>query len=107
MFVMHKTVLVFSLQMAEKNSELAKLFLHEKPALLLVKIKQGDGKKYASFLAKEVDCTYSHCVRLLQQMEKLGLVKFDKIGRIKVVKLTKLGEDIAFALENLLRVLQK
>jgi len=86
---------------------LENLFLHEKPAKLLVKIKEGNGKKYASVLSKEVDCTYSHCVRILQQMKKLGLVEFEKTGRINTIKLTKFGEDVAFAIENLMRVFER
>ena len=87
--------------------KLEDLLLHQKPAKLLIKIKEGNGEKYASILAKEVDCTYSHCVRILQEMKKLGLVEFEKSGRIKMVKLTKFGEDVAFALENLVRVFQR
>jgi len=90
-----------------KRTTLENLFLHRKPAKLLVKIKEGNGKKYASQLAKEVDCTYSHCVRLLQQMKKFGLIEFERKGRINTIKLTKTGEDVAFAIENLIRVLER
>lgn len=83
------------------------LFLRDKPARLLLRIKDGEGVKYASVLSREVDCTYSHCVRILQQMEKLGLVKSSRTGRVKKISLTSLGGDIAVALENLLRTLQR
>ena len=86
---------------------LEKLFLHDKPAKLLIKIKEGRGEKYASVLARETGCTYSHCIRVLQDMEEKGLVTFDKSGRIKKVFLTKFGEDVAFALENLIRTLER
>ena len=91
----------------KKNNVLEDLFLRDKPARLLLKIKEGEGARYASTLSKEVDCTYSHCVRILQQMEKLGLIKSSKKGRVKRISLTGLGEDIAFALENLLRTFQR
>jgi predicted transcriptional regulator len=87
--------------------ELERMFLHEKPARLLVKIKEGRGKKYASVLAKEVDCTYSHCVRILQEFEKFGLVTFEKFGRTKTISMTKFGEDVAFSLENVFRLLER
>ena len=87
--------------------KLYNLFLHSKPADMLIKIKEGDGEKYASVLAKEVDCTYSHCVRIVQHMAKLNLIKFDKRGRIKVIKLTKFGQDVAVAIENLTRVFNR
>lgn len=86
------------------RKELETMFLHEKPAKLLIKIKEGQGKKYASILSKEVDCTYSHCIRILQEMKKQGLVSFEKGGRTKTVKMTKFGEDIAFAMENIFRL---
>ncbi|MBR9679810.1 MAG: winged helix DNA-binding protein [Candidatus Altiarchaeota archaeon] len=86
---------------------LENLFLRDKPAKLLLKIKDGEGDKYASILSREVDCTYSHCVRILQQMENLGLVKSSRNGRVKRISLTSLGGDIAVALENLIRILQR
>jgi predicted transcriptional regulator len=85
--------------MAASKKELEIMFLHDKPSRLITKLK-GD-KKYASILAKEVDCTYSHCVRILQDMKKLGLVDFEKKGRIKLVGLTKTGEEIAHAMEGI------
>ncbi|MEA3330011.1 MAG: winged helix DNA-binding protein [Nanoarchaeota archaeon] len=51
--------------------------------------------RYGSILAKEVDCTYSHAVKILQTLEELGLVTFEKKGRIKLIKLTKKGIDVA------------
>lgn len=89
------------------RGELESMFMHEKPARLLVKIKEGKGEKYASILSKEVDCTYSHCIRILQEMHKLGLIEFEKGGRTKKVQLTKSGEDIAFALENIFRLFER
>lgn len=81
------------------------MFMHEKPAKVITRLKGQ--KKYASILAKEVDCTYSHCVRILQDMKKLGLVDFEKKGRIKMVGLTPIGEDVAFSIENVYRVFAK
>ncbi len=83
------------------------LFLHDKPAKLLIKVKEGKGEKYASVLAKEVDCTYSHCIRILKDLEKMGFVVFDKKGRTKKIKITKQGEDLAFALENVVRIIER
>jgi DNA-binding MarR family transcriptional regulator len=50
---------------------------------------------YASSLAKSVDCTYSHVVKILQQMEQAGLINFNKQGRLKLLSLTKKGTEIA------------
>jgi len=52
-------------------------------------------------LAKEVDCTYSHAVKILQTLKALKLVEFEKKGRIKLIKLTKKGNEVADAIENI------
>lgn len=92
--------------MADKRKILEKMFLQDKPTKIIMNLK-GNNPKYAATLAKETDCTYSHCVRILKEMKDNGLVDFEKKGRIKHVKLSKLGEDIAFALEGLSRTLAK
>lgn len=75
------------------------IFFREKPAMMLIKLFQSEKEMYASSLAKHVDCTYSHVVKILQQMEKLGLVNFNKKGRLKLLSLTKKGHDIAGQLD--------
>ena len=64
------------------------IFFRRKPALMLVSLKKNTRMRYGSILAKEVDCTYSHAVKILQTLEELKLVEFDKKGRIKLIKLT-------------------
>jgi len=77
------------------------LFFRRKPAMMLVSLKKNTRMRYGSILAKEVDCTYSHAVKILQILEELGLVEFDKKGRIKLVKLTKKGKLVADAIEGI------
>lgn len=89
--------------MVKKDTSLDDLFLHEKPAKILVAIKSSGSKTYASTVAKITDCTYSHTVKILDFLKKTGLVDFEKKGRIKFIKLTQSGEDVAIDLENLLR----
>lgn len=86
--------------------ELEELFLRKKPIRLLMNIKLGN-TKYVSVLAKETDCTYSHTVKLLEIFRVLGLVDFEKTGRIKFVKLTQDGLDLAADFENVLRKFSK
>jgi DNA-binding MarR family transcriptional regulator len=71
------------------------LFFRRKPALMLLALKKVSRPKYGSVLAKEVDCTYSHAVKILQILEEIGLVSFEKDGRIKIIKLTKKGQEVA------------
>lgn len=77
------------------NSEIFNVFFREKPAMMLINLLNSKGAMYASSLAKSVDCTYSHVVKILQQMEKAGLINFDKQGRLKLLELTKKGQEVA------------
>lgn len=81
------------------------VFFRRKPALMLVALKKLTKARYGSILAKEVDCTYSHAVKILQTLEKLGLVLFEKKGRMKLIKLTKKGTEIADNIENIKRLI--
>ncbi|MFA5405910.1 MAG: hypothetical protein WC307_00935 [Candidatus Nanoarchaeia archaeon] len=90
-----------------KSKRLLHYFLREKPFLMLIKLRNFDKPRYASLLAKEVDCTYSHTVRILQILEDNGLIVFVKKGRIKIIELTKLGIEISRVMEELIRSFNK
>lgn len=85
--------------MAQKDN--FDIFFRRKPALMLVSLKKNIRMRYGSVLAKEVDCTYSHAVKILQTLQELKLVDFEKKGRIKLIKLTKKGKNVADAIENI------
>jgi DNA-binding MarR family transcriptional regulator len=84
-----------------ENKEVFNVFFREKPAMMLVKLKNSKTQVYASSLAKQIDCTYSHVVKILQEMEKAGLVNFDKQGRLKLLTLTKKGAEVADHIEGI------
>ena len=84
-----------------KDKDNFDIFFRRKPALMLVSLKKNTRMRYGSMLAKEVDCTYSHAVKILQTLEVLKLVEFEKKGRIKLIRLTKKGRTIADAIENI------
>jgi len=73
---------------------------------MLVSLKKNNRMRYGSVLAKEVDCTYSHAVKILQTLEELKLVDFEKKGRIKLIKLTKKGIDVADAIDNIQKLVK-
>ncbi|MFT4307900.1 MAG: winged helix DNA-binding protein [Candidatus Woesearchaeota archaeon] len=82
----------------------------EKPALMLIHLLQDQHDSnvqvlYASNLAKKVDCTYSHVVKILKEFEEHGLVSFKKKGRLKLLSLTAKGERIAEHLTAAYRLL--
>lgn len=77
------------------------VFFREKPAMMLLELKNYNSEIYASVLAKQIDCTYSHVVKILQEMEKSGLVSFKKQGRLKLLELTDKGRNIANNIEGI------
>lgn len=84
----------------KKKRVLENLFLRDKPALILLGMKtKSKDSVYATILAKEANCTYSHTIKILNMFQELGLVEFEKSGRIKKVTLTDDGWDIAHNLE--------
>jgi len=82
------------------KNEVFDIFFREKPAMMLIHLKNTKDTTYASSLAKQVNCTYSHIVKVLQKMEELGLVVFEKQGRLKLLKLTKKGREVAEAMDS-------
>ena len=83
----------------DENRIVEDLFLREKPSKILMGLKGANRPVYATLLSKDADCTYSHTIKILNQFESLGIVKFEKKGRIKRVTLTNDGWDIAHNLE--------
>jgi DNA-binding MarR family transcriptional regulator len=76
------------------------LFLQEKPVRSLLLLKRSDKPIYASIIAKEIDSTYAHTLNVLFSLKERGLVIFEKKGRIKHVKITELGGQVANILED-------
>ena len=78
-----------------KTKETFGVFFREKPTMMLLGLLNAKGPVYASALAKNVDCTYSHVVKILQHMEDSKLITFEKTGRLKLLSLTKEGRQVA------------
>ena len=88
-----------------KPKNIFDVFFREKPAMMLIQLKNHNSEIYASVLAKQIDCTYSHVVKILQEMEKSELVAFKKQGRLKLLELTKKGREIAKNIGNIKNLL--
>jgi predicted transcriptional regulator len=84
-------------------SILQDIFLRDKPSKILLGMKTARESVYATILSKEADCTYSHTIKILNMFRKLGIVRFEKKGRIKRVMLTDDGWDIAHNLEAMIK----
>ena len=85
----------------KQDTAIFEVFFRRKPAMILVALRKSQRNRYGSVLAKEVDCTYSHAVKILQEMEKAKLVTFEKHGRIKTIALTDTGNKIAEYIEKI------
>ncbi len=83
------------------------LLLRDKPAKILISLKTSKDSMYATILSRETNCTYSHTIKILNVLRDQGLVQFDKVGRIKKVKLTPEGWDVAQNLESLTKKLEQ
>lgn len=84
-----------------KKRKILDVFVREKPSMMLIEMKNANGPVYASILAKQTDCTYSHVVKVLKEMQKAELVEFKKDGRLKILQLTKKGGEIARFIEEI------
>ena len=91
--------------MRAKERQLIKTLMHLKPMKILLELR--DGPKYASIIAKKIDCTYSHTVRLLDLCKDLGVVEFEKKGRIKIIRLTEYGNEVAKGVECLIAAINE
>lgn len=87
-------------------TDLEDMFLHSIPASVLLQINHPEKEHYASGIARDVDCTYSHVVKVIQRLEDHGLVKTNKEGRKNVVTLTDKGEDVVKPLSDLMHALK-
>lgn len=89
-----------------EEEEIYSLFLQEKPRKILIYLKKENKPLYTTIISKEVNTTYAHTFNVLKKMKKLNLVSFKESGRIKLVKLTELGEEVAKTIINLLDLLK-
>ena len=87
-------------------SEEEKFILRQAVVKILLVLKYNDGVSM-TYVSKKADLTFSQTVKVLGKMEKLGLVSFEKIGRIKLTYLTEKGKEVAQRVEELMKSLKK
>jgi len=86
--------------MEREGKEIKQMFLQKKPSMIFLAISRVE-KPYVSVLMKEADTTFAHTTNILSDMEAFGLVEFVSEGRVKYVKLTRRGKELAKALKTL------
>ena len=80
------------------------LFLRKKPAMALLAIRDLD-PAYASAVAKRIDSTVPHTLKIIAEMEGQELVTSKLEGRIRRIELTEHGQAAAAAVSNLIDAL--
>jgi len=70
------------------------VFFQEKPARIMLILGGTKGPVHIAKLAEGAKCTYAHAFRVVQKLESLGLVKSNEQGRLRLVKLTELGNAV-------------
>lgn len=71
------------------------LLLMDKQARMLVALRDQTQSWYISSLAKATGTTYVHACNFLLECEKLGMVQSERHGKIKTIRLTEKGAQIA------------
>jgi len=84
------------------RSEVKNIFLNEKPVMALVSISEASGDTYVNQVAKEIDTTYGHTVKIVKMLERKNLINKKKNGRRKNLETTESGEICADHFSSLL-----
>lgn len=82
-------------------------FIRERPAALLLLLRNSARNWHVSSLSREAGLTYLHTLNVLAQFYNLGLVEYKTEGRKKIVFLTEKGKNISSILNQLIDELKE
>lgn len=86
-------------------SDFYSLLLKEKQAKMLAALSNGAQEWNISTLAKASDTTYVHVSRFVSACEKIGLIESVRHGRVKSIKLTQKGSEVASSISNISNII--
>jgi predicted transcriptional regulator len=86
---------------------LKEILLRTKPLCIFLQLRDTSKDWYASNLAVGCGATYVHTTKLLKEFKKSNLVTFEPTGRVKKVKLTDRGMQLATAIGELMLKLEE
>ncbi|MFB6245156.1 MAG: winged helix DNA-binding protein [Candidatus Nanohaloarchaea archaeon] len=92
--------------MGEDDTRVAEFFLNTKPSRMIMALRRQE-KLNAKKISRKVETTYSHAVRVMNQLEEMGLVRSEKKGRKKNYVLTDKGTGISEALDDIVGAIQE
>lgn len=72
--------------------------------IVMLEISRNKEETYKSDIARNIDGTYSHVVKVLSRLKKKGLVDFDKQGRMVKIHMTKKGQEFVDAVQKMFNI---
>jgi len=82
------------------------LIFQEKPTKLLLVLKESSKKMFQTEISRKINATFAHTLKILELMEKSGIVKSEKDGKRKFVCLTELGVEVAKEVDTVRRMIE-
>jgi len=89
------------------SNSIQDIFLNEKPAKVLIKIRRTREDLCMSDIQKKIDTTYAHTVKVINNLENRGLLQTEENGRSKTVTLTDHGEELVQPLAEFMQTARK
>lgn len=77
-------------------------FIRERPASVLLLLRDNSRTWYISSISRETGLTYLHTMNVLSQYYNLGIIDYRKEGRKKIVILTDKGKVISSLLSQII-----
>ncbi len=82
-------------------------FIRERPAYVLLLLRDSSRTWYISSISRETGLTYLHTMNVLTQYYNLGIIDYKKEGRKKIVVLTDKGKTISSLLGQIMDVFKE
>jgi len=76
-------------------ADLKSVFLNEKPVSVLTSTYRKPEPPFIGEVAKSIDTTYAHTVKITDKLEQKGFIERELDGRKKYIHLTDKGERYA------------
>jgi len=81
-------------------------FVREKPAKILLVLKDTNTQWHLSKIARSTETTYVYVTGFVSNLARKGLVTIESKGKLKVAKLTEKGAEAANLIEELKKKLE-
>ena len=91
----------------KKQPESFDYICYAKPTTLIIFLLNNRNKLCISDIAKQINCTYAHSVKILQNFKEEGCITTKKSGRVRYVELTDKGTEIAKSLQSIKKMIQQ